>query len=173
MRIIELENKFCTGVFPRHNKLDTIPEYYAEWKKEGGGSQHPPQPELVQVERVVLLDAAEFSNFRDNLLTDRDWLAGRGGHRSQHDVGDRGYFDLTEDEREKWSKSAYRVCDIVVREYDNPFVGDNCLVDPQGYNYVRYLGFPGFEGYSFLKDIFRQEAKAALEKARADRKKEG
>jgi len=70
----------------------------------------PPEP--ITIEFSKELTAAEYDEFANNLLDDRDWLAGRGGYEN----GRRNVVEVSAQGR------------------------TTLYVDPSGFSYGRYVG---------------------------------
>lgn len=91
------------------------------------------------VAETVELDTLAFSDLCDSLLSDRDYLKGKGGTYTTtepegcDDV--ENFFDLTPAQRDEWLKGSYRNC-VKVTCSSATF---DLLIDPQGYNYGRYV----------------------------------
>ena len=70
-------------------------------------------------------------------LTDRDWLAGKGGCSSWGfaDDDEREWFQLSESEQKLYRDTAFSYVIKVV------CAGSALYIDPQGYNYARYVAF--------------------------------
>lgn len=100
------------SVWPKMNKNDSLQEYFA---------QLTPSEYIVNtavIDEVICLTCDEWDEFRENLLTNRYWLKGKGGCYG------RGVL------------STLAVCHAVDAEKTVAV-----LVDPQGYDYARYVGF--------------------------------
>jgi hypothetical protein len=97
----------------------------------------------VVVEELVL-PASEFLILGNNLLSDYDFLKGKGGTRSTADLSevpdDTPFYKLTPEQRERFDAGAYRACIRVTAEGSEDFA---LLVDPQGYSYGRYVAVEG------------------------------
>lgn len=121
---------FTTAKFAHLNKQDRISGYDNEIAADDYSTDR------VKIVEIVTLTADEYEDFCDGLLEDRDWLAGKGGSDSTANVGEgKHFFQFTDDERKAWMAESYRVCVAVQSE------GKRTLyVDPQGYNYARYVG---------------------------------
>jgi N-terminal domain of anti-restriction factor ArdC len=89
------------------------------------------------VEEVVLTPR-EMLKFSQDLLMDWEFLKGKGGHDSTNELDvpeGTKWYELTPAQQEYFSKGAYRTCVRV----SSPTVTYSLLVDPQGYNYGRYV----------------------------------
>lgn len=118
--------------FPKLNKNCTLAEYEKE--------MHSYDTETVLVCEVITFNHKEFEYFCDNLMTGFDWLNGRGGTCSDYET------DLTADqlfsnpeELEKYKDQVYVLGLLCV----DGETGKTIVVNPEGYNYARYVGFPG------------------------------
>ncbi|MDF3555526.1 hypothetical protein LAV92_28095 [Bacillus cereus] len=91
------------------------------------------------VAETIELSIVEFYDLCDSLLSDREYLEGKGGTYTTtepegcEDV--ENFFDLTPAQQDEWRKGAYRNC-VKVTCVDATF---DILIDPQGYNYGRYV----------------------------------
>ncbi|WP_324658859.1 hypothetical protein [Bacillus cereus] len=91
------------------------------------------------VAETIQLSMVEFYDLCDSLLSDREYLEGKGGTYTTtepegcDDV--ENFFDLTPAQQTEWRKGAYRNC-VKVTCDSATF---DLLIDPQGYNYGRYV----------------------------------
>jgi hypothetical protein len=141
---------------PRLNKNDHIEDYIKQLR---AGDY---ETNWARVERTYKMDAPTWNRFVQNLLEDQDWLAGKGGCCSWT-LPDADYFDLKSDaERAEWKRGVF----IVVIAVCAPS-GQTIYIDPQGYNYARYVGFAltGIPMQKSREQIAREQA--ALERASA------
>lgn len=115
---------------PRLNKQDRISSYLQQLES---GDYDLEDAEITESRQ---LSAREWNELMMNLLEDRDWLAEKGGTGSWTMPGDCDFFKLSEADREEWKRGAY----ILVIEVIAP-TGQRIYIDPQGYNYARYVGF--------------------------------
>jgi len=120
----------------RLNKNDTLQQYRDEVARGDYDNEE------IEITRVVIMSPAAYGLFCDQLLSDFDWLAGMGGtnsdHVSKYDGQENAYLLLLNDtnELELWRAEAYRV-GLLVTDGNRQLV-----IDPQGYNYARYVGLP-------------------------------
>jgi hypothetical protein len=101
--------------------------------------------EYKDYDRYVIMEeytvsSTEFYNLCSNLIVDNDLFEDfKGGTYSTTDPTEEGdtrqWFQLTEEERNQFSKGAYRACVRVASE-GSKF---SLIIDPQGYNYARYV----------------------------------
>lgn len=122
------------------NKNNTLREYEKECSGRGSSSRNhvASYRESMKVTHVVELTVKEWNEFTTNFLNDTDWLAGLGGTDSDYDLGRevKDFYELTEAERKEWRAQAYRLGLLVIcKDF-----GRSIAVDPQGYNYARYVG---------------------------------
>lgn len=89
-----------------------------------------------KVVEIATLTDKQYSVFATSLLTDRAWLAGKGGTSSRANLCDfNEVWELSDDEMARYRAESYDVC-IAVQ-----CAGKRTIyVDPQGYNYARYVG---------------------------------
>lgn len=121
-------NFFVNAKFPSLNKNDNWEEY-AEQMDETTS-------EKVLVQEMIILSNEDFQEFKNSLLSDQEWLNGKGGYDSSFEVNeDLEWFQLTEEQQTKWRAGAYRLT-VMVQNQE----GESILVDPQGYKYARYCG---------------------------------
>ncbi|PAW37885.1 hypothetical protein CKQ70_30565 [Bacillus toyonensis] len=91
------------------------------------------------VAETIELSIVDFYSLCDSLLSDRDYLKGKGGTYTTtepegcDDV--ENFFDLTPAQQKEWRRGAYRNC-VKVTCSSATF---DLLIDPQGYNYGRYV----------------------------------
>ena len=138
MRIEKLENeKFIRAKWAHLNKNNTIDQYYYEVYGESNYSV-----EKMLVTEIVTLNYEEWYDFRRGLLEDRDWLAGKGGTNSTFKLSEerekevKAIWQMTPEELSQWRAGSYRVGLIV--QLEDSFM--SVAVDPQGYDYARYVG---------------------------------
>ncbi len=131
---------------PRLNKQDHIADYLKQLQP-GERNYDLNWAEVTETRRM---NAAEWNEFVTNLLEDRDWLAGKGGagnwnpaFEQMTDVeicnlprhGERGFTGgLSMDD---WHRTMFLFVVAVVAP-----TGQTIYIDPEGYNYARYVAFP-------------------------------
>jgi len=130
VQAIAVEPYFVHAACARLNKNSHL----AEYSKQVSNGDY--QTQLYQVRWHVQLTSSQYKVLADgNLLTDFDWLAGKGGSDSTtalREVDD--WFDYTEAEQEQWRNGAYDICLLVMSPIGR------MVIDPQGYTYARYVG---------------------------------
>lgn len=124
---------FEDAKFPKLNKNSHIQEYT--------GQLDNPDDYYLQRAKVThiarLTDEQYDALVNGNLLTDIEWLAGKGGSGSTADLRDVDAFgEYTEEEQEAWREQVYNLSIKVVAP-DRPTI----YIDPQGCRYARYVGF--------------------------------
>ena len=120
--------KRIKAFFPSLNKNNTLAEYKA--LTDGNWNE-------VEITDTLELSPAEWADFTENLLQDDERIAGKGGCDSDADVREVSqWWELTEEEQEAWKAESY-ILGVLVRNTDT---GEEIIVDPQGYNYARYVG---------------------------------
>ena len=137
MKITERDdNNRQTAIIPKARKLDHLSQYY-EYFIESGASLG-----VVHVQRVVELDRMEWLKFTQSLLDDRDFLEGMGGTNSDYVSRHDNLDDLLQDkpEFERWKAQAYDK--VVEVSHDSGFETFTIFIDPQGYDYARYVLWP-------------------------------
>jgi hypothetical protein len=141
---------------PRLNKCDRIEEYLKQIEARDYDL------EWAQVDETKVLSCAEWNDVMRGFLTDREWLAGKGGTSSWsfEDSEDLEFFKLTEEQRAQWKRTAY--IHVVAIQCG----GQTIYIDPQGYNYARYVAFPA-DG---MPEGMTREQRA-IERAKAEQAK--
>ena len=128
------DGRIVEAVFPRLNKQDTL----ACTKKEISRDNYT---QRVRVQASYTVSADEWCDLTNNLLSRRDLWAGKGGTDSEYDgskaLGDE-LFKWPEAERKLWIASSYRLVIEVVHADTH----ERIYIDPQGYDYARYVGVP-------------------------------
>lgn len=102
-----------TAVWPKMNKQEHIDGYLNQLRT--GDIEHC----SAEIEETICLTTDEWQDFINHLITERPWLAGKGGTIKPH----------------------LRSALLVVRPGATPEESIGILVDPQGYDYARYVGF--------------------------------
>lgn len=101
------------------------------------GAEYRLDSERCKVTELAMLTDEEYDDFAANLMRDTAWLAGKGGDFSDDprlsDVVD--FYKMTEEERNIFRSTCYRVV-IAVKSPNRHSI----FVDPQGYDYARYIG---------------------------------
>jgi ribosomal protein S17E len=115
--------------FPSLNKQNTIEEYREELERDYNTN-------TVLVCEVVTLSNSDYELFTNNFLCDCDFIAGKGGNGSDFETDKESFLELTEDERKQYINQSYTL-GVLVQSED----GQQIIVDCQGYNYARYVGF--------------------------------
>lgn len=130
---------------PRLNKQEHISRYLPQIEARDYDL------EWAEVTDTKTLTCSEWNELMGNLLADRDWLAGRGGTRSwtERPNETREIFQLSDAEHEEWKRGAYLLVVAVVAP-----TGTTVYIDPQGYDYARYVAF---DGVGLPEGMTRQE----------------
>jgi len=130
VQAIAVEPYFVHAALANCNKNSHLSEYSQQV------SDGDYRTQLYQVRWHVHLTSSQYKSLGDgNLLTDFDWLAGKGGTDSTtapREVDD--WFEYTAAEQEQWIKGAYDICLLVISPIGK------MVIDPQGHNYARYVG---------------------------------
>lgn len=139
--VADNNNPRWRGLFPTFNKQDHIDNY----TKQLNNSDYEVQDSAVKITHIAVMSPKEFDWFTTHLLDDQPWLNDLGGidsdyisEKYQHLDDNEFWHMLHNDKRERqlWIEQSYR---LVVKVID----GDRTIyVDPQGYKYARYVGFP-------------------------------
>lgn len=117
--------------FAALNKQNTLDEYEYETERDS-------QVERVEITEVLSLTDAEYDDFADNFLRDDPRIAGKGGTSSTADLPEvASWTDYTDEQQQAFREHAYREV-ILVRAPGRRTL----FVDPAGYEYARYVGFP-------------------------------
>lgn len=125
---------FLDVLLPSLNKNNTIEEY-TEQRESGNYA-------IVRgkVTDRAKLTAEQYDVFVQNLLENVPWLAGKGGCGSTADLpeetDDLDFFKLTPDQQAAWKAGVYSL----FVEVSAPG-RETVYIDPQGFEYARYLGF--------------------------------
>jgi hypothetical protein len=146
---------------PRLNKCDHISEYLEQLETRDYDLN------WAEVIETRQLNCAEWNELMQNLLTDRDWLAGKGGASSWAvSFGDSrdGWLELSEPERELFRATSYLYVIAVIAP-----TGQTIYIDPEGYNYARYVAFAA-EGMP--EGMTRAERERARARAESDKRTE-
>lgn len=114
---------------PRLNKQEHISRYLEQLKARDFNI------EWAEVTETRCMNCAEWNEFVTHLMTDRDWLAGKGGPDSWTMPGT-DYYKLSEAEQNEWLRGSYIEVIAVVAP-----TGQTIYIDPQGYDYARYVAF--------------------------------
>ncbi|MCU4863142.1 hypothetical protein OB981_24210 [Bacillus cereus] len=91
------------------------------------------------VAETVELSLVEFYDLSDSLLSDREYLEGKGGTYTTTEPENcedvENFYELTPAQQKEWLRGAYRSC-VKVTCVDATY---DIIIDPQGYNYGRYV----------------------------------
>lgn len=126
-----VEPYFVTAKAAVCNKQDGIAEYIEQVEK---GDY---RVERYKVCYEVKLSYQDWNKFCSSLLSNKEWLSGKGGTSSSFDCGRdiENIWDLTESELQEWKRGAYSdECVLVSNGWHS------IVIDPQGYSYARYVG---------------------------------
>lgn len=131
--------------FAHMNKNNTLDEYQEEVEKGGYSLQD------VKITRELhFKDSKALEYFKNNLLTDFDFLAGTGGSYTDdkrvQTMTD--YHNMTEGERKTIEFNLLGVAVYLDDELQ-------FLIDTQGYNYSRYIGL--VDNITILKDDYKMD----------------
>lgn len=86
---------------------------------------------------TVTLTAGDFDLFSENMTANYTWLAKKGGTDSTIDYPEtKEFHQMTEEQRKTWIAASFELY-IKVTAEDRPPI----FVNPQGYNYARYIAF--------------------------------
>jgi len=125
--------------FPKLNKNETISQYRQELQRDY-------DTQRVLVNEIMLFNGTDFHAVCNNFLTDFDWLSGKGGFNSDYNPVDENGDTLPQDrlfggaypkELEAWRSQSYTIGLLCVNTANDEMI----VVDPEGYNYARYVGF--------------------------------
>lgn len=130
------ERRIIRAVFPSLNKRDTLACVRREIMRRS-------YTQRVRIAESHVVGAAEWRDLSENLLTRRDIWAGKGGTESDYQTpaelaAVEDLWKWPEDERKKWLAASY----LVGIEIVNAETRERFVVDPQGYDYARYVGIP-------------------------------
>jgi len=145
-------NVFCSGQFASLNKQNTLDRYRKECNKPqlektysnyGDLGKHREYIENWRYTKClvieeIFLSQPHYDRFINDLLSDRNWLKGKGGTGSDatglREVNN--IWEYTKEELEIWKEKAYNICVAIVAENR-----ETILVNPEGYPYARYVAF--------------------------------
>lgn len=114
--------------FAKLNKNNTVAEYQQEIAK---GEY---RVDDCKVTHTAILSNEDYDVFANTLLTDYEWLEGMGGTEADIELeGD--FWEWTEAQRDEFRKNSYRLVVAVIAPKRRTL-----YVDPQGYQYARYVG---------------------------------
>lgn len=150
-RSIERPAHLIRVAVPRLNKCDWVEEYLKQLDERNYDL------EWAEVIETRVLSCAEWNELMRGFLTNREWLAGKGGTCSWNFPDDeREFFKMSEVEQEHWKRGAYILVVAVVCG------GQTIYIDPQGYNYARYVAFPasGMQEGKTRQELERDRVKA-------------
>ncbi len=127
---------FITVLEPYLNKQHHVTEYDEQFR-EGEFSTN--RVKVVETQRIP---KGEFNRMISGFLDfgrhkGEEWLHGKGGVESDVDVPEgTDYYDLTQEQREKFREGAY---DVAIKVTDGSRV---VYINPHGHDYARYVYFP-------------------------------
>lgn len=126
---VEDQNIRVKGIFASLNKNNTIEEYREEVQRDS-------YINTCKITDIVTLTPQDYEKFVHNFLTDFDFIAGKGGSNSDFETDKENFFELTKEEAYEWRKQSYNLCVMIKAEGK-----ESILINPEGYNYSRYVGF--------------------------------
>ena len=133
----DIEDCFIDAEWFEDSKNDRFSLYMKSVKKQ----------RETKVERVVILSADNFTSYMMSLLDSKPFLKGQGGTESRFPNTAEHLWELTEDEKAQWIAQSYTLA-VAVTDGQRLI-----LIDPQGYDYARYVGVCGTEGLlNYLAD---------------------
>lgn len=127
--------------YPSENKCNLLEEYT---------SQVESYCRKTLITEIVELSHQDYWLFTNSFLTNQEWLKGKGGTGSEYEspLGDYGtLLRESRQELEKWRAASYKI-GLVVTD-GKEFV----IIDPQGYDYARYVGFSDTRLNELLESI--------------------
>lgn len=94
----------------------------------------------VKIIETVILSDTDYARFCKSFLVDQPWLMGKGGTDSHNDhlCPPVEFHQLSEPQQKLWRDGAYDVAIAVTNESNS----HSLVVNPQGYEYARYVGNP-------------------------------
>lgn len=130
MQIVNLEraNVFVKSHFCRI-KVDALHKAKV-YLSEGYG-----EVDLAQITEAVTMTAEEYDSFVLSLATPRPWLADKGGTSSHVDPLPSPAHQWPDEFIQQWKAQSFRLVLSVWAPGR-----ETIYVDPQGYDYVRYVG---------------------------------
>ena len=88
-----------------------------------------------EVSETITVSPEEFDSLSENLMAERDYLLGKGGSNSDTMPENENHFTWTNADWRRYGFGMYRLM-VLVTDGTNKL-----LIDPQGYNYARYVAF--------------------------------
>ncbi|MCC6810532.1 MAG: hypothetical protein IT381_24090 [Deltaproteobacteria bacterium] len=129
------ERRIITAVFPSLNKQETLSCVKSEIKRRSYTNR-------VRIAESHTVSAAEWQDLSENLLSRRGIWAGKGGTESAYqepaELTERNPLTWPDEERRRWLAAS----NLIGIEIVNAETGERFVVDPQGYDYARYVGVP-------------------------------
>lgn len=133
-------------MFPSLNKNNTIGEYEEQISE---GKYQNTRTKLVE---HWTIKPSQFKIFTHALLSDYNFLDGKGGCDSDYDLQGKDFYRCSKVEIEAWRKLSYTI-GILVTSEDNAIV-----IDPQCYSYARYVGLLNEKNLSVVLADVRQSS---------------
>lgn len=130
---------FASVRYPSLNKCDQIEEYLEQTES---------YLQRTLITEIITLSDEDYNQFTHSFLANQDWLKDKGGTNSSYESPTaKTYEQLCSNpkELEKWRAASY-LDGLLVTDGKNYVV-----VDPQGYDYARYVGFCEELAEEFLK----------------------
>lgn len=127
--------------YPSENKCNLLEEYIGQTES---------YCRKTLITEIVELSHQDYWLFTNSFLTNQEWLKGKGGTGSEYEspLGDYGtLLRESRQELEKWRAASYKI-GLVVTD-GKEFV----IIDPQGYDYARYVGFSDTRLNELLESI--------------------
>ena len=120
---------FVQADFPNFNKENRI-SGYLEQTAPGEFTT-----DRVRISTEVMLSTSQWNLWIENLLSDQIWLSGKGAWDSDFKTHAEHFHLMTKKDQQKWREASYRTDCVLVK-----CGWVKVVVDPQGYNYARYVG---------------------------------
>jgi len=134
MKVIQVSESKVFSAVDFVRKASTYDEVLEHYNSDNYGTGYYDSDKFAIVE-IVLLSEKEYLDFIDDLLMDREFLAGKGGYTAD----------------------GKRLCVFVGMEAEDGFIQDGILVDPQGYDYARYTAIPENEVFELVTDYLKKK----------------
>lgn len=135
---VEDQKIFVTdGQYAHMNKNDNLQTYIQEVATGDYSTEE------TKITEVIYTTDEGYEFLKENLLTDFDYLKGKGGTNSHYKLPEEyenaSYFNWPHEVQEAFKKQAYREGVLVYHPTKDLFI-----IDPQGYSYARYVALiPG------------------------------
>lgn len=137
LAVIDIDDCFVDAEWFNDSKNDRFSLYMKSEKT----------PQEAKIDRVVILTANDFTAYMMSLLDSKSFLDGKGGTGSRFENTAKYIWELSEQDRKQWFAQSFSVA-VAVTDGQRLI-----LINPEGYDYARYVGVCGTEGLlNYLAD---------------------